>query len=60
MSEKKPLQAWFDAPELALIDRWRREQPVIPSIADAMRTLVRRGLAATSDDGETAKRRKKP
>jgi hypothetical protein len=46
--EKKACQAWFDGPEIAQIDRWRRQQDEIPSIADAMRTLVKRGLAASS------------
>ena len=50
MSQKRAYQAWFDGPEVAQIDRWRRQQDEIPSIADALRTLVKRGLAATSDE----------
>jgi hypothetical protein len=46
----KAYQAWFDEPDISKIERWRREQPVIPSIADAMRTLVKLGLATTESD----------
>lgn len=45
--EKKAIQAWFNGPEVAEIDRWRRAQDEIPSLADAMRQLVRRGIKAT-------------
>lgn len=48
--QKRAYQAWFDGPEVAQIDRWRRQQDKIPSIADALRTLVKRGLAATGSD----------
>jgi hypothetical protein len=47
---KRAIQAWFDGPEVAQIDRWRRDQDEIPSIAEAMRTLVKRGLAAAGSD----------
>ena len=47
---KKAIQAWFDGPEVAEIDRWRRQQDEIPPLAEAMRVLVRRGLAATEDE----------
>src|SRR5690242_12377411 len=49
---KKAIQAWFDGPEVAEIDRWRREQIEIPPLAEAMRVLVRRGLAASDTDEE--------
>jgi hypothetical protein len=52
--QKRAYQAWFDGPEVAQIDRWRRQQDEIPSIADALRTLVKRGLAATSDEKSQA------
>jgi hypothetical protein len=48
--EKKAFQAWFDPPEVAQIDQWRREQDEIPTIAEAMRVLVKRGLAANASD----------
>jgi hypothetical protein len=48
--EKKAIQAWFDGREVAEIDRWRRQQDGIPALAEAMRTLVKRGLAATESD----------
>jgi hypothetical protein len=35
----------FDEPMLAAIDKWRREQSPIPSASDAIRTLIRKGLA---------------
>jgi hypothetical protein len=40
----KAIMARFSTTEAAAIDRWRREQDEIPSIATAVRTLVRRGL----------------
>ncbi|MEH2547143.1 hypothetical protein V1283_003788 [Bradyrhizobium sp. AZCC 2262] len=50
--EKKACQAWFDEPEIAQIDHWRRRQAVIPTIAEAMRVLVKRGLAAENGGEE--------
>jgi hypothetical protein len=47
---KKAIQAWFDGPEVAQIDKWRRQQNEIPPLAEAMRVLVRRGLAATGSE----------
>jgi hypothetical protein len=44
MSQGKAIQGRFDGPDVEQIDRWRREQREIPSRADALRTLVRRGL----------------
>ena len=41
----------WQAEDLEAIDQWRREQPDIPHRAEAIRRLVRMGLA-------TAKRRK--
>jgi hypothetical protein len=52
--EKKACQAWFDGSEIAQIDRWRRQQDEIPTIAEAMRTLVKRGLATTGSDEKKA------
>jgi hypothetical protein len=47
---KKAIQAWFDGPEVAEIDEWRRQQSEIPPLAEAMRVLVKRGLAATEGE----------
>jgi hypothetical protein len=37
------------ASELEQVDRWRRVQPKIPSMSAAFRTLIIRGLEASSD-----------
>jgi len=34
------------------IEEWRRQQPVIPSRTDAIRELVRKGLAASKAEAE--------
>jgi len=47
LQKKKACQAWFDGPEVAEINRFRRDQDEIPTIAEAIRVLVKRGLAAT-------------
>jgi hypothetical protein len=47
---KKAIQAWFDGPEVAEIDQWRRRQNEIPPLAEAMRVLVKHGLAANESD----------
>lgn len=54
MSEqrKRAIQAWFNGPEVAEIDRWRRQQSEIPALAEAMRVLVRRGLAVSESNEE--------
>ena len=41
------LQSEFDA-----VENWRRSQRRIPPLAEALRVLVRRGLAATEADEE--------
>lgn len=41
------LQSEFDA-----VENWRRSQRRIPPLAEALRVLVRRGLAATEGDEE--------
>jgi hypothetical protein len=46
--EKKAIQAWFSGTEVEQIDQWRRQQDEIPQLAEAMRMLVRRGLAASA------------
>jgi hypothetical protein len=45
---KRAIQAWFGREEVAEINQFRREQDDIPSLADAIRDLVRRGLAASA------------
>jgi hypothetical protein len=45
--QRKAYQAFFDAPEVAEFDKFRREQPEILSIAETLRRLVKRGLAAS-------------
>jgi hypothetical protein len=47
MSLSRAILGRFDAPDVGEIDNWRRAQAEIPSRADALRTLVRLGLAAT-------------
>jgi hypothetical protein len=37
-------------PGLAQIDKFRREQDPIPTIAETLRNLVKRGLVATASD----------
>lgn len=49
---KTAFQAWFDPPEVAQINKFRRDQDEIPSIANSIRQLVKRGLAATANEEE--------
>jgi hypothetical protein len=44
---RKSVQAHLDDPERQAFDDWRRRQPVIPSEADALRELLKRGLEAS-------------
>lgn len=48
MPEEKtrPYQMRVTAEWLAIIDEWRRQQPDIPSRAEAIRRLVEKGLNA--------------
>jgi hypothetical protein len=51
MSQKptaKAIQARFPGSEFAQIENWRRAQPEIPPLAEALRTLVKRGLGAAA------------
>jgi hypothetical protein len=50
--EKRAAQAWFSGPEFAQINRFRTEQDddVILTIAEALRRLVKLGLAAAESD----------
>jgi hypothetical protein len=47
---KRAIQAWFDGPEVAAINKYRRDQDEIPAWAEAIRELVKRGLAASRKD----------
>ena len=49
----------FTSEAIREIEEWRRQQPVIPSRTDAIRELVRKGLAASTAEAEKkdAKRR---
>jgi hypothetical protein len=38
----------FDHEMLTAIDRWRRRQTPVPSVSDAIRHLIERGLASES------------
>lgn len=49
----RAIQARFPTGEFEQIENWRRAQPQIPNLADAMRTLVLRGLTM----GETDEKR---
>jgi hypothetical protein len=40
------VQARFDGPDFARIEDWRRAQPKIPPLSEAVRILVKRGLDA--------------
>lgn len=42
--DTRAVQARFSAAEFQLIDDWRRAQPIIPTVAESVRTLVRLGL----------------
>jgi hypothetical protein len=54
---KKAIQAWFDGPEVAEIDQWRRQQDEIPNLAEAMRVLVKRGLAVSASKSDKGRSR---
>jgi hypothetical protein len=45
-SERFELRA--DDQFLRLVEDWRRTQPVIPSVSEAIRSLVRKGIEAES------------
>jgi hypothetical protein len=49
---KRAVQAWFDGPEIARIDEWRRKQPEVPTWSAAMRELAARGLDAIAKEEE--------
>jgi hypothetical protein len=49
------IQGRFTDPDVEEIDNWRRARREIPSRADALRTLVKRGLES---DKRSAKRKK--
>lgn len=50
----KAIQARFEGPEVAQIESWRRKQESIPPLAEALRTLVKRGLASESDEQQSS------
>jgi hypothetical protein len=50
------IQGRFTDPDVEQIDDWRRKQVAIPSRADALRTLVKRGL---EHEKQSAKRERK-
>jgi hypothetical protein len=51
---KKMLQARFARSEVERIEDWRRAQPQIPNVADAVRALVFRGLSMCEIDEQRA------
>ena|ERR1051325_6297578 len=46
----------FDQKMLGAIDKWRRHQNPIPSVSDAIRNLVERGLATTQSAAPHSKK----
>lgn len=44
----------FPQSEFDAVENWRRAQRKIPPLAEALRVLVKRGLAATEDEREHA------
>jgi hypothetical protein len=50
MAKTIPATAKFKEPEFELIENWRRAQPRIPALSEAMRTLIRRGLEAEAEE----------
>jgi hypothetical protein len=46
MARTIPATAKFKEPEFELIENWRRAQPRIPPLSEAVRRLVFRGLEA--------------
>jgi hypothetical protein len=55
MSEKKGIQVKFDDPDYDRLENYRRSQPVIPTMAATVRTLVLFALKAASDDARNPK-----
>jgi hypothetical protein len=47
-SNRRAVQAWYTETEVAEINQFRREQDDIPSLADAIRDLVKLGLTVAS------------
>jgi hypothetical protein len=45
MAGPKAIQAFFSAPEVEEIENFRRAQRDIPSLAETLRTLAKRGLS---------------
>jgi len=55
MSQKcaaKSIQARFPGSEFAQIQNWRRAQPELPPLAEALRTLVKRGLGVSASESD--------
>lgn len=46
---KQGVHVRFEPDELAALDEWRRGQKVIPTRPEAIRELIRRGLAAEKE-----------
>ncbi len=44
------IQSRFPGPEFEQIQNWRRAQPKIPPLAEAVRTLVKRGLGVPASE----------
>jgi hypothetical protein len=55
---KRALQAWFDEPEVAKIDRIRRGR-ADPAWADTIRYLVQLGMAAAGSNEKKHKRQQR-
>ena len=51
------IQGRFTDPDVEEIDNWRRAQREIPSRADALRTLVKRGLAVSTSKSDKGQER---
>jgi hypothetical protein len=51
------IQGRFDDPDVEEIDNWRRKQVAIPSRANALRTLVRLGLAVSTSKSDKGQER---
>jgi len=47
------------AEAISEIEEWRRQQPIIPSRTDAIRELVRKGLAASKAEAEKREGKKR-
>jgi hypothetical protein len=48
------IQARFPRPEFELLENWRRGQPRIPPLSEAVRTLVLRGLGASEAEQQSS------